>query len=480
MNHLQDSTPAHIEAVARAAAQVAPVFAGTGAAQRAALLRALADALQGARQQLVPLADEETGLGAARLNGEIDRTVFQLRGFADEAERGEPFAVTHDPAIAGAPPAGRPDLMRVRMPLGPVAMFSASNFPFAFSVLGGDTASALAAGCPVVVKAHPGHPRLSCAVMQLAQAAVAAQGLPAGVLGMVEGAGADVGVRLVQHPAIAAVAFTGSCRGGLALQKLAQSRPRPIPFFGELGSINPVVATPAVLAARGAALAQTLAASIVLGCGQFCTSPGVIVVQRDAASQAFVDALVQALHAQNPHRMLTPAMRSGFEQGVAAWREHGKLRPLLDGQGGADAPPRPFLAEVQGEDFIADAALHEEVFGPAALVVRVQDTAQATQVLQAVGGSLTVTLWGFGGDAPPAEDEQAVVRTATQMAGRVLFDGVPTGVAVTHAQQHGGPFPSSTAPATTSVGYAAIDRFLRPVALQDAPAWLQARGGVPL
>ncbi len=480
MSDLKDSSPAFIDATATAAAQAAPVFARTSGAQRAALLRALADALQGAREQLVPLADEETGLGAARLNGEIDRTAFQLRGFADEAERGQPFAVTDDPAIAGAPPAGRPHLMRVRVPLGPVALFSASNFPFAFSVLGGDTASALAAGCPVLVKAHPGHPRLSRAVMQLAQAAVTAQGLPAGVLGMVEGASADVGVRLVQHPAIAAVAFTGSCRGGRALEQVAQSRPRPIPFFGELGAVNPVVATPAVLAEQGPALAQALAASIALGCGQFCTSPGVIVVQRDAASQAFVDALVQALAAQVPHRMLTPSIRMGFDQGVAAWARHGKLRVLLGEQGPADAPPRPFLAEVQGEDFIADAALHEEVFGPAALVVRVQDMAQAQQVLQAVGGSLTVTLWGFGADAPPAEAEQALVRTATQIAGRVLFTGVPTGVAVTRAQQHGGPFPSSTAPATTSVGYAAMDRFLRPVALQDAPAWLQARGGVPV
>lgn len=484
MTDPKDSTPAQIDAAARAAAQAAPAFAATSGAQRAALLRALAAALEGAREQLVPLADEETGLGAARLNGEMDRTAFQLRGFADEAERGQPFARTDDPAVPGAPPAGRPHLTRVRVPLGPVAMFSASNFPFAFSVLGGDTASALAAGCPVLVKAHPGHPRLSRAVLQLAQAAVAAQGLPAGVLGMVEGAGVDVGVQLVQHPAIAAVAFTGSTRGGLALAQLAQARPRPIPFFGELGAVNPVVATPAVLAGQGAALAQALAGSIALGCGQFCTSPGVIVVQRDAASQAFVDALTKALAEQAPHRMLTPGIRMGFEQGVAAWARHAKLRVLLGRRKGeadaVDVPPKPFLAEVQGEDFIADAALHEEVFGPAALVVRVQDTAQAAEVLQALGGSLTVTLWGFGGDAPPAEDAQALVRAATQMAGRVLFAGVPTGVAVTAAQQHGGPFPSSTAPATTSVGYAAMDRFLRPVALQDAPAWLQSRGGVPV
>lgn len=480
MTALVDSTPSHINATVAAAAQAAPAFGRTDGATRAALLRGLATALEAAREQLVPLAEEETGLGATRLNGEIDRTAFQLRGFADLAERGEPFAHTDDAAVAGAPPAGRPRLTRVRVPLGPVAMFSASNFPFAFSVLGGDTAAALAAGCPVVVKAHPGHPRLSRAVIQLAQQAVVTQGLPAGVLGMVEGAGIEVGVRLVQQPDIAAVAFTGSFRGGRALEKVASERPRPIPFFGELGSINPVITQPALLVEQGEALAQTLASSIALGCGQFCTSPGVIVVQRDAASQAFVDALSKALAAQSPHRMLSPQIRAGFDHGVAAWSRHRKLKALVSEQAAEGAAPRPFLAEVQGADFIADAALHEEVFGPAALVVRVDGLAQAQDVLRAIGGSLTVTLWGFASDAAPGDEVQVLVRTATQMAGRVLFAGVPTGVAVTGAQQHGGPFPSSTAPSTTSVGYAALDRFLRPVALQDAPAWLLARQGVPV
>ena len=480
MTQLTDSSPEAIDAAVRAAAQAATAWAASSGAERAALLRALAAALEGAREQLVPMADEETGLGAGRLSGEIDRTAFQLLGFADLAERGEPFAHTDDAAVAGALPAGRPRLTRVRVPLGPVAMFSASNFPFAFSVLGGDTAAALAAGCPVVVKAHPGHPRLSRAVMQLAQQAVAAQGLPAGVLAMVEGAGIDVGVRLVQQPQIAAVAFTGSFRGGRALEKVASERARPIPFFGELGSINPVIAQPALLAEQGDALAQTLAGSIALGCGQFCTSPGVIVVQRDAASQAFVDALARYLASQAPHRMLSPKIRAGFDNGVAAWARHGKLKALVSEKAADGAAPRPFLAEVQGADFMADHTLHEEVFGPAALVVRVSDLAEARQVLGAVGGSLTVTLWGFGGDAPPADDVQALVRAATQTAGRVLFAGVPTGVAVTAAQQHGGPFPSSTAPSTTSVGYAALDRFLRPVALQDAPAWLVEREGVPV
>ncbi|MES2938345.1 MAG: aldehyde dehydrogenase (NADP(+)) [Pseudomonadota bacterium] len=474
MTTIQDTTTEQLDAIVRAAAAAFDSFGGSSAVTRALLLRGLADALEAQRAALVALADEETQLGAARLNGELDRTAFQLRGFAEQVERGAAFAFTDDPAVAGAPPAGHPQLLRVRVPVGPVAMFSASNFPFAFSVLGGDTASALAAGCPVVVKSHPGHRALSRAVAQLARGVVAAQGLPAGVFGMVDGAGIDVGVALLKHPLVAAVAFTGSVRGGLALQEIARSRPRPIPFYGELGSVNPVVALPAALKARGAELAQALAGSITLGCGQFCTSPGVIVVPQGGDGDAFVAQLAELLKAAKPHAMLTPQIRAGFDAGRAAWAGHPKLQRVLDEAAADGQPPRPFLAQLAAADFIADPTLHEEVFGPAALVVRVAGTAQAIEVLHAVGGSLTVTLWG----AEEASDEvRALVRAATQVAGRVLFAGVPTGVAVTAGQQHGGPFPSSTAPFTTSVGWAALDRFLRPVALQDAPGWVAARQG---
>lgn len=472
------SSPAEIDAAVAAAAQAADAFAATSAEDRAGLLRALADALESQRDGLVPVADRESGLGPVRLNGELDRTAFQLRGFADVLERGAAHAVVDDPAVAGAPPAGRPRMLRVRVPVGPVAMFSASNFPFAFSVLGGDTASALAAGCPVVVKAHPAHPELSRRTAALAQQVVAARGLPEGVFQCVEGGSVAAGVQLVQAPAIAAVAFTGSFRGGTALAKVAAERPRPIPFYGELGSVNPLVALPAALAANGPALAETLAGSICLGAGQFCTSPGVIVVRKDATGDAFVRTLADKLQALAPHAMLSAGIRAHFERGVAAWRAHGKATPLVDGTAAADAgaTPRPFLAEVQAADFIADAALHEEVFGSAALVVRVDSVQETIEVLRAVGGSLTVTLWGADEDTA---EHRALVRAATQAAGRVLFSGVPTGVAVTAAQHHGGPYPASTAPFTTSVGYAALDRFLRPVALQDAPAWLAARNGVP-
>ncbi len=475
MTSFQDSTPADVHAACEAAHTVFASFGASDAATRARLLRGLADALEGQRETLVKLADEETNLGAGRLNGELDRTAFQLRGFATQVEQGAAFAFTDDPAVAGAPPVGHPHLMRVRVPVGPVAMFSASNFPFAFSVLGGDTAAALAAGCPVVVKAHSGHRRLSQAVADLARAVVAAQGLPEGVFALVDGPGNLVGVALVQHPRIQAAAFTGSVRGGLALQKAAQERPRPIPFYGELGSVNPLVVLAPALAAS-AELAQGLAGSITMGCGQFCTSPGVIVVPQGEAGDAFVAQLAQALTAARPHAMLTPQMRAGFESGRNAWAAHAKLQVLANETAADGEPPRAFLAQVTAADFIAEHALHEEVFGPAALVVRVQGSAQATQVLEAIGGSLTVTVLG----ADEADDAVlALVRAATQVAGRVLFKGFPTGVAVSAGQQHGGPFPSSTQPFTTSVGWAAMDRFLRPVALQDAPAWLAQRQGRP-
>ena len=468
------STGEQVDAAATAALASFGDWSSSSAAIRATLLRGLASALEADREGLVALADEETALGPVRLNGELDRTAFQLRRFADIAERGDAFKFTDDPAVAGGPPVGHPAMVRLRVPLGPVAMFSASNFPFAFSVLGGDTASALAAGCPVVIKAHSGHLHLSNRVFGLIQQVLQAQGLPAGLIGMIQGGGSDVGVRLVRHPAIAAGAFTGSTRGGAALQAEANARPRPIPFYGELGSINPVVALPGVLAARGAELAATLAGSIALGCGQFCTSPGVIVLMDGPASDNFVAALLPALTAQKPHAMLTPAMRKAFDAGVAHMLKAG-VTTLLHEDGTAEAP-RPFLAEVSAEEFMAKESLREEVFGPSSLIVRAANAAQVLQVLQAVGGSLTVTIWGAETES---DEARLIVRNATQIAGRVLFAGVPTGVAVTAAQQHGGPWPSSTQPMTTSVGDAAMDRFLRPVALQDAPAWLLQRQGQP-
>jgi len=474
-----ESTPAEIDAAVMHAASAADRFAATSAVERAGLLHALAGVLEAHAEPLCLLADRETGLGLPRLGGEVERTCFQLRGFAQVLLSGGAHPFLDQAAVAGPPPGGRPRITRVALPLGPVAVFAASNFPFAFSVLGGDTASALAAGCPVVLKAHPAHPELSRQVAALAAEVIAACGFDAGVFQFVQGGSIEVGVQLVKAPDISAVAFTGSFKGGTALSRIASDRPRPIPFYGELGSVNPVVVLPDALARDVMPLAQGLAASITLGAGQFCTSPGLIVVMKGTEGDTFVRSLADALTTMRPHPMLSPAIRRTFERGVTAWRAHGRLRLLVDDQADAASPAlRPFLAELDAADFIADPRLHEEVFGSAALVVRVNSIEQSAAVLRAAGGSLTVTLWGVPDDEPAA-DVQRLVRSATQIAGRVLFAGVPTGVSVTAAQHHGGPYPASTVPSSTSVGFSAMDRFLRPVALQDAPSWLMARRGVP-
>lgn len=475
---LPESSAADIDAAVQSSAQAFETWSSSTGGERAALLRALASGMEAHREQWVALADEETALGPIRLNGELDRTAFQLRRFADLAERGQAFVFTDDPAVAGAPPAGHPALVRQRVPLGPVAMFAASNFPFAFSVLGGDSASALAAGCTLVIKAHPGHPRLSQAVFAMIQSVLGAQGLPAGVVSMVQGASVDVGVHLIRHPLIAAGAFTGSTRGGAALQAQAQARPRAIPFYGELGSVNPIVALPNALAAKGEELANGLAASIALGCGQFCTSPGIILLWDNGSSRAgndqFVAQLTAALKAQQPHAMLTNGMRRALDANIAQHLKAGVM-PLLHEPVEGTAP-RPFLGQVDAPTFKLEKVLHDEVFGPASLIVRCTSISEIVEVLETVAGSLTVTLWGADQDTV---DNRALVRAASRIAGRVLFAGVPTGVAVSAGQQHGGPWPSSTQPMTTSVGDAALDRFLRPVALQDAPGWLLQRQGRP-
>jgi acyl-CoA reductase-like NAD-dependent aldehyde dehydrogenase len=453
------------EAVALAS-QAAPRWAQASLAQRASFLRGLADMLESHQSDLVAIADEESNLGSARLNGEVARTAFQLRGFAEQLEAGVAHRQVVDDAVAGTPPTGRPQLTRVLRPLGPVAMFSASNFPFAFSVLGGDTASALAAGCPVIVKAHSGHPRLSKAVFELARGVIKSHDLPEGLLTLIEGASRGTGGYLVQHPGVAAVAFTGSYQGGTALWRLANERPRPIPFFGELGSINPLVALPAALEADNQNLASALASSITMGCGQFCTSPGVIVLIKNEASDRFIEQIGAALAPIQTHAMLTPSMRDGFEH--ASEQIAKTASTLLVGTAGVGPAAR--LYQTDAASFIAKPELREEMFGPAALVVMASEMSEVEHVLHAIGGTLTTTLWGANDDTPA---NRSLVSAAERISGRVLFNGVPTGVAVCAAQNHGGPWPSSTAPQTTSVGYAAIERFLRPLALQDAPAWAQ-------
>ncbi|MDB5928733.1 MAG: aldehyde dehydrogenase [Polaromonas sp.] len=458
------------------ACEAAGAWAGSDGARRAALLDGLAAALENDRGALVALADNETHLGTARLNDELDRTCFQLRGFASLARNGGFYDRIDDAAVAGPPPAGRPRLTRVRVPVGPVAMFSASNFPFAFSVLGGDTASALAAGCPVVVKGHPAHISLSRRVHQLAQGVLRSLELPAGLIGHIDIDTYAAGLELVAHPGIQAVAFTGSLAGGQALGRQAQSRSQPIPFYGELGSVNPVVVLPEAIEQGAGGLAKTLAASITQGSGQFCTSPGLLMMLDSPGARALAGQLAVEVDQAGLHRMLSERIHQGYAQGVSTLKQHSEVRTLTSAAS-AEGVDGGFVGLTSAAAFLADEALRHEVFGAACVCVLATSLDELCAALAAVGGSLTTTL--LGAEAGSERDLQ-VFRVAQKISGRVLFKGMPTGVAVTHAQHHGGPWPASTQPLFTSVGFTASDRFLRPVALQDAPAWLTARAGVPV
>ncbi|MBO0985406.1 aldehyde dehydrogenase family protein [Rathayibacter sp. SD072] len=456
-----------VDSAVRAAVIAAPAARRASDAERAGWLVAVADALDAASTELVALADAETHLGSPRLPGEVARTTAQLRLFASVVQEGSYLEAVVDHADATTTPP-RPDLRRVLVPLGPVAVYAASNFPFAFSVAGGDTASALAVGCPVVVKAHPGHPRTSLRVAQIVTEALAAAGAPTGVFGMVEGY--QEGIDLVEHPGITAAAFTGSVRGGRALADRAAARPAPIPFFGELGSANPVVVTAAADAARGGELATGLAGSFTLGVGQFCTKPGIVFVPEGSALEQALPAAVTAPAAT----MLTGSIADGFVQGSTALAEVAGVQTLRASNGAGD----PGVYAVDSAVFVAQRdVLGAEVFGPATLLVRYGDRDDLLTALDGLEGSLTATLHSETDD-----DVDAVLDALVDRSGRVLFAGWPTGVAVSWAQQHGGPWPATTSQ-HTSVGATAVRRFQRPVAFQDAPERLlplALREGNPL
>lgn len=445
-----------LDAIVHAAAAAAPIWRRSSAADRARWLRAAADALDANVTELVAIADEETRLGATRLTGEVARTSGQLRLFATVVEEGSYLELTIDDADATATPP-RPELRRLLTALGPVAVFSASNFPFAFSVAGGDTASALAAGNPVVVKAHSGHPRLSLRTAELVAAALEDAGAPAGSLALVEGR--EAGNALVQHPLIRAAGFTGSVSGGRALFDLASGRPDPIPFYGELGSINPVVITEAAAAARGESLAQGLVGSFTLGVGQFCTKPGVVFVPADSG---FEDAVASALPATAGGPLLTDRITEAFPTGLAHLEDDTSVSIVAEGAEVDGVRPVALRTDARAVAERPEVLL-EECFGPVTLIVRYDSQSDLHAALATVPGSLTATL-----HSEPGEDSTTTLELLQERAGRVLFAGWPTGVAVTWSQQHGGPWPATTS-LHTSVGASAIRRFLRPLAFQDAP-----------
>ena len=464
-----------LESVIARASAAAPLFAETSPSTRAAALVAVADALESAKPRLVEIAMRETGLSEARLNGELTRTAVQLRMFADVVLDGGYLDARLDARDEGFALGTRPDLRRVLQPLGPVINFSASNFPFAFSVAGGDSAAILAAGCPVILKAHSGHPELSDATGEVVAAALAGAGMPEGVFQVIHGQ--QAGVSVLKDPRVKAGSFTGSISVGRLLADIAAARPTPIPFYGELGSVNPVVVTAAAIEERGSRIGSGLAASVAGSAGQLCTKPGFVFVP---AGHGLDDAISAATAEVGEHRLLGPRIAQSFAerretilsaQGVRVIAEGG-VRFDEDGQGWAT----PTIVAVSLDDFRAGRdALVEEAFGPLSIMVEVSDDADLAALLpELFEGNLTATLHLSAaeaeGETANAPELRALVSAMSAQAGRVLFNDWPTGVAVTHAMQHGGPWPATTNDSSTSVGSAAIGRFLRPVAYQSAPA----------
>ena len=460
------ATKADVEAAAALAHEAFASYRALPYETRATFLEAIAEHIEAIGDDLIVRTMAETGLPRPRLEGERGRTVGQLRLFASVLRDGGFLEARIDPAQPDRKPLPRPDLRLRNVPLGPVAVFGASNFPLAFSVAGGDTASALAAGCPVIVKAHPAHPGTSELVGRAIQAAVASVGLPPGVFSMIHDSGYEVSQALVADPRVKAAGFTGSRRGGLALAAIAQGRPEPIPFYAEMSSINPVILLPAALKARGAAIAPDFVAALTLGAGQFCTNPGLILAIEGPELDAFVEAAGQAVEAVPAAVMLTPGICNAFAHGVAALTQASEVETVARGQTGQGHTGQAALFSVTGQAFLANPKLHEEVFGAASLVVRCADQAELERVIAAVEGQLTIALHMDEADHGVAA---ALLPTLELKAGRILVNGFGTGVEVAPAMVHGGPFPATSDGRTTSVGTLAIARFLRPVSYQNLP-----------
>jgi alpha-ketoglutaric semialdehyde dehydrogenase len=458
-------SPEFIDRACTAAEEASWSFAASTREMRAALLHAIADEIDERGADITTIGMQETGLPEARLQGERGRTTGQLRLFAEHILNGDYLDRRHDVALPDRAPLPRPDLKMVQRPIGPVAVFGASNFPLAFSTAGGDTASALAAGCPVVVKGHPAHPGTTEIVTEAIAAAVRGQDLHPGVFSMVHDGGNPVGAALVQNPNICAVGFTGSLRGGRALFDLCAARPVPIPFFGELGSVNPMFVLPHALKERGVEIARGWAGSLTMGAGQFCTNPGIAILIDGPEAETFVSAAAEALTSVGAQTMLSNGIAAAYRDGRDHMASSDGIQQLVTSMCDLRTAT-PCLLATTGLDWLANAALGEEVFGPLGLVVRVKDTTEMCLVARSLEGQLTCTLHM---EAEDTANGQSLMPVLERRAGRVLANGFPTGVEVSEAMVHGGPFPASTNFGATSVGTLAIRRFLRPVCYQNMP-----------
>lgn len=458
-------TKAHINAAVEFAEQAFWSYGYSTAETRAGFLNAIADEIEARGEALTHIGSRETGLPEARLNGERGRTTGQLRLFASHILDGAYLDRRHDVALPDRAPMPRPDIKMVERPVGPVAVFGASNFPLAFSTAGGDTASALAAGCPVVVKGHPAHPGTAEIVAQAIAAAIKTCGIHSGVFSLIQSNSREAGEALVTHPLIQAVGFTGSLGAGRALFNLCASRPTPIPFFGELGSINPMFLLPHALSARGPQIAQGWAGSLTMGAGQFCTNPGVVVVLKGDDAQGFATAASEALAGVLAQTMLTDGIAASYQSGREAVAASAGVDELLaascEGRNAA-----PYLYRVSVKDWLDSRVLAEEVFGPLGIIVEAHDFDEMKAVALNLHGQLTCTLQIDDADLEQAKQLMPILE---RKAGRILANGFPTGVEVSEAMVHGGPYPASTNFGATSVGTLAIRRFVRPVSYQSMP-----------
>ncbi|ALI54618.1 aldehyde dehydrogenase (NADP(+)) [Celeribacter marinus] len=458
-------TPALVDQAAKAAEEAFWSFGYSTREERAAFLNAIADEIEARAEAITQIGSQETGLPEARLQGERGRTTGQLRLFATHILAGDYLDRRHDKALPDRAPLPRPDIRMMQRPIGPVAVFGASNFPLAFSTAGGDTAAALAAGCPVVVKGHSAHPGTGEIIAEAIDAAIKSCGIHPGVFSLIQGGKRDVGTSLVQHPLIKAVGFTGSLGGGRALFDLCAQRPEPIPFFGELGSVNPMFFMPDALKNRGTEIAAGWAGSLTMGAGQFCTNPGISVVIDGPDADAFTAAATEALAPMGAQVMLTDgiaaAYRAGRDQIAATAGVQELLTSTCDLRNAT-----PYLFATTGKEWLENHVLGEEVFGPLGLIVRVSDMDEMRALAMSLQGQLTCTIHLDDADA---DDAKTLLPILERKAGRILANGFPTGVEVCDTMVHGGPYPASTNFGATSVGTMAIRRFLRPVSYQNIP-----------
>ena len=461
-------TPELIDQAVQSAEEAFWSFGYSTRQDRADFLNAIADEIEARADAITEIGSQETGLPEARLQGERGRTTGQLRLFASHILAGDYLDRRYDAALPERAPLPRPELAMVQRPIGPVAVFGASNFPLAFSTAGGDTASALAAGCPVVVKGHSAHPGTGEIVAEAIHAAIIKCGMHPGVFSLIQGGKRDVGTSLVQHPLIKAVGFTGSLAGGRALFDLCAQRDEPIPFFGELGSVNPMFVLPAALSARGDNIAAGWAGSLTMGAGQFCTNPGIVVAIKGADTDAFIRSTTAALEPVGAQTMLTDGIASAYRAGRDRVAGTPGVRAVLTSMCNL-RNATPYLFATTGQDWLANHILAEEVFGPLGLIVVVEDMEEMRAIARSLQGQLTCTLHMDDADT---EDARSLMPILERKAGRVLANGFPTGVEVCDTMVHGGPYPASTNFGATSVGTLAIRRFLRPVCYQNMPAAL--------